>query len=167
MQYPVLVLNANFEPLNVCSHQRALGLVLTERANLILNGRGEIHTPTASYPIPSVIRLYHMVHRPQPRVPLCRREIFRRDNYTCQYCGRQTLALTVDHVVPRHLNGLHVWTNLVTACPACNHRKGGRTIEESGMSLLATPLEPPRSARYLFSHQIAQNLDWEQFLEGW
>jgi 5-methylcytosine-specific restriction endonuclease McrA len=167
MDKPVLVLNANFEPINVCGFHRALGLMLSEKASLILDGRGTIKTARAIYPIPSVIRLHHMVQRPHPKISLCRREIFRRDQFTCQYCGRTTLLLTVDHVFPKHLGGKHTWTNLVTACPSCNHRKGGRTLSESGMSLLHNPKEPPQAAVYIFAKFLDENAEWKNFLEGW
>ena len=105
MDDAVLVLNANFEPINVCDIQRALGLMLTEKASLVLNGRGQIHTARTTYPIPSVIRLQNMVPAPRPEVPLLRREIFRRDHFTCQYCGKVTTVLTIDHVVPLSCGG--------------------------------------------------------------
>ena len=76
-----------------------------------------------------------MIRRPRPRVKLSRREIFARDRHTCQYCGRQTHDLTLDHVVPRHRGGGHTWENLVTACKSCNHRKGGKTLEEARLRL--------------------------------
>ncbi|HEY2982445.1 MAG TPA: HNH endonuclease, partial [Anaerolineales bacterium] len=60
-------------------------------------------------------------------------EVFRRDNYTCQYCGKRDGGLTVDHVRPRHLGGEHIWTNVVAACPPCNHRKGGRRVVHTWM----------------------------------
>jgi 5-methylcytosine-specific restriction endonuclease McrA len=164
---PVLVLNANFEPINVCDMRRAIGLVLAEKASLVLNGRGEIHTAIRVYPRPSVIRLQKMVHRPRPRVKLTRREIFRRDNYTCQYCGKHTMDLTVDHVIPRHLGGPHTWSNCVAACSSCNHHKGGRTLAEANMHLLHRPKEPPISAFYIFGRHLNENAEWEQFLNGW
>jgi len=167
MSESVLVLNANFEPIHVCSLQRAIGLILTNRASLVLNGRGEIHTVNQVFPRPSIIRLQHMVHRPRPRVKLTRREVFRRDNYTCQYCGRRTNDLTIDHVIPRHLGGQHTWTNVVTACAACNHRKGGRTLAEAGMTLLRQPSEPPSTALYIFGRHLVEYAEWEPFLAGW
>ena len=209
MPKEVLVLNANFEPIHVCNLRRAVGLVLNDRASLILNGRGEIRTVQRSFPRPSVIRLQKMIHRPRLHVRLTRREIFRRDNYTCQYCGKHTLALTVivpklvtltrnwhiwckscgwlphswrfsvdityfgtvtltiDHVVPRHLGGPHTWTNIVAACSACNHRKGGRTMEEANMRLLSLPKEPPSSAYYIFGKHLTEYTEWEPFLTGW
>ena len=70
MHEPVLVLNANFEPLNVCSMRRAIGLILADKAAMVVNGRGHIHTIDQLLPRPSVIRLEHMIHRPRPRVKL-------------------------------------------------------------------------------------------------
>ncbi len=164
---PVLVLNANFEPIHVCEMRRAVGLVLTEKAALVINGRGFIHTSNNLFPKPSVIRLQHMVHAPRPFVRLNRREIFRRDQHTCQYCGKHTLELTIDHIIPRHMGGLHSWENVVAACPSCNHRKGGRKLEEAKMRLLHVAKEPPHSAYYLFSRFLVENSDWESFLSGW
>jgi len=167
MQEPVLVLNANFEPINVCSTRRAIGLILAEKAAMVVNGRGHIHTINQLLPRPSVIRLEHMVHRPRPRVKLTRREVFRRDNYTCQYCGRRDTSLTVDHILPKHLGGQHVWTNVVAACPGCNHRKGGRRLDEVHMNLLKVPKEPPASAVYLYGRHLDEYGEWEPYISGW
>ena len=163
----VLVLNVNYEPINVCNLQRAIGLMVSLKASLVSNGRGEIHSASLAYPIPSVIRLDTMIARPRPRVKLTRREIFRRDNYTCQYCGKRAASLTVDHLLPRHLGGKEIWTNLVTACSSCNHLKGGHTLEEAGMGLLHLPKEPTASTLYIFGHHLNENQDWMPFLSGW
>lgn len=163
----VLVLNANFEPINVCDLRRAVNLILGEKALLILNGRGEIRTIRQIFPRPSVIRLMSMVNRPRVHIHLTRREVFRRDNFTCQYCGKKTLDLTIDHVIPRHLGGMHTWNNVTTACATCNHHKGGRTLDESGMRLHKIPREPPASALYVFGRHLSENSDWEPFLTGW
>jgi 5-methylcytosine-specific restriction endonuclease McrA len=108
-----------------------------------------------------------MVHRPRPRVRLTKREILRRDNYTCQYCGQRNNRLTLDHVLPRSLGGAHWWDNLVAACPSCNHRKGGRTVAEAHMQLLHTPREPKATAGYLFGGYLAENQEWQSFIKGW
>lgn len=167
MYAPVLVLNANFEPINVCNIRRAVGLVISGKAMLVLNGRGEIRTVSRSYPRPSIIRLERMVKRPRPRVKLTKREILRRDDYTCQYCGLRSSSLTIDHVIPRHMGGEHRWENLVTACPSCNHRKGGRTLDQSQMRLLHPPKEPPTNANYIFARHLKDNIEWLPFVEGW
>jgi 5-methylcytosine-specific restriction endonuclease McrA len=167
MYEPVLVLNANFEPIHVCSTRRAIGLVLNGKASLVLNGRGEIKTVARNFPRPSIIRLEKMIRRPRPTIRLSKREILRRDDYTCQYCGLHTIHLTIDHVIPRRLGGRHTWENLVAACPACNHRKGGRTADQAQMRLLRLPFEPPSSAQYLFSRHLSDNQDWIPFIQGW
>ena len=140
---------------------------MTEKAILVVNGRGNIHSVNLDLPIPSVIRLQKMIHRPRPRLKLTRREVFRRDGFVCQYCGKRTPDLTIDHILPRHLGGKHIWPNVVTACPACNHRKGGRTIEDAGMHLLRLPSEPPSSAQYIFGRHLEEYNDWAEFLAGW
>lgn len=167
MNGPVLVLNANFQPINITSTYRAINLVLNEKATLILNGRGFIHSVSQSFPLPSVIRLTRMIKRPYPMVQLTRKEIFRRDNYTCQYCGRKTNSLTIDHVIPRRLGGETDWDNVVAACPRCNHLKGGMTPEQSGMYPLRAPKRPPNTAVYLFGKHLDENLEWKTFLVGW
>lgn len=164
---PVLVLNANFEPLNVCNMRRAMGLILNGKAELIANGRGVIHTPTITYPRPSIIRLDRMIKRPRPQVRLSKREVFRRDEYTCQYCGKQVHSLTIDHIVPRHRGGRHTWHNVVAACPTCNRRKGGKTLTEAHMRLLRPPQQPRPTAVYLYGRYLTDNTDWHEYLEGW
>jgi len=167
MNTPVLVLNTNFEPLNVCSTRRALCLLVAGKAEMLLNGRGYVRTVRLTIPRPSVIRLGYMVRRPRPRVRLTKREVFRRDGHRCQYCGRQSSHLTIDHVMPRHRGGDHTWANLVTACAECNLRKGGRTLHEVRMSLLRSPHEPRATPFYLFARHLPQNEAWREFLAGW
>ncbi len=167
MNTPVLVLNANFEPLNVCNTRRALGLLVAGKAEMVANGRGYVATPRLRYPRPAVIRLGCMVRRPRARVTLSKREVFRRDDFTCQYCGRQSGRLTIDHLIPRYRGGSHAWTNLVTACATCNRHKGGRTVAEAHMVLRRPPGEPPASAAYLFGRYLAENQQWVQFVAGW
>ena len=163
----VLVLNANFEPLNVCGMRRAIGLIVVEKAGLVVNGRGVIHTVDKTFPRPSIIRLQYMISRPRPEVKLTRKEVFRRDQHTCQYCGKSYKDLTIDHVIPRHQGGLQVWDNVVTACSTCNHKKGGRNLNECGMKLRKKPKAPPNSAVYMYKHHLEQNKEWEPFLTGW
>lgn len=167
MQNAVLVLNANFEPLNVCNLHRAVGLVLVGKATLVLDGRGEIKTVSQHFSIPSVIRLEQMVRRPHPSVKLCKREILRRDKSTCQYCGKHSLHMTIDHIIPRHLGGSTSWENMVTACPICNHRKGGRLLDQVKMELLHPPVPPPASVEYLFGYYLENNTEWIPFVKGW
>ncbi len=129
---PVLVLNQSYEPLNVCRVRRAIVLIYQEKAEMLENGAGFIHTVNRDFPIPSVIRLATMARRPyRADRRMTRLEIFRRDKFTCQYCGREFRQLTLDHVIPRSRGGQHTWENVVSACASCNRKKAGRTPNES------------------------------------
>lgn len=167
LRLPVLILNVNYEPLHVCNTKRAMALVFSGKAETILNGRGVIRSTSSEFEVPSVIRLSYMIKRPRPRVSLSKNEVLRRDDFTCQYCGRKTKHLTIDHVVPRRLGGPHTWQNLVAACPACNRRKGGKSPTEANMSLRRQPFEPTATALYRFGRHLQQNQEWRQFIEGW
>jgi 5-methylcytosine-specific restriction endonuclease McrA len=163
----VLVLNQNYEPLNVCNTRRALVLVDNGKAEVLEHADGVLRAPSRTFPRPSVIRLVQMIKRPRPRVRLTRREIFLRDHYSCQYCGVRTRDLTIDHVVPRHRGGKHSWENLVSACRACNHRKGGKTPDEARMTLRRPPFEPKANSYYLFHSYLEANDAWQKFIPAW
>ncbi len=167
LREPVLLLNVTFEPLHVCNTRRALSLVLGGKAEIILNGRGTIRSASAEFDIPSVIRLGYMVRRPRPQISLTKREVLRRDDFTCQYCGYRSHALTIDHVIPRRLGGKHIWTNVVAACPSCNRRKGGKLPENLNMHLLRHPFQPKPTAFYRFGQHLNTHHEWEQFIAGW
>jgi 5-methylcytosine-specific restriction endonuclease McrA len=140
---PVLVLNQNYLPMNICSARRALVLMLQDKAEMVENGTGEVHTVTAVFPLPSVIRLMSLIKLPRIQRKLTRFEVFNRDRFTCQYCGRETRELTLDHVMPRSRGGKHSWENLVSACIPCNHRKGERVLAEAKLKLIRKPMAPP------------------------
>ncbi len=163
---PVLVLNQNYEPLNVCNVRRALVLLDRGKAETIENGRGYLRSPTALFEIPSVIRLVYLIRRPRPQGRLTRRDIFLRDQYTCQYCGKQTKELTLDHVLPRHRGGGHDWSNVVAACKPCNHRKAGRTPPEAHMQLYREPYRPTYSYFRTFYHYLEAQEGWRKFIPG-
>jgi 5-methylcytosine-specific restriction endonuclease McrA len=162
----VLVLNQDYEPLNVCGLPRAFRLVFGEKAEVVVYDHQLVRTPRQAFRAPSVIRLQHRVRRPRPRVKLSRREVFVRDRHTCQYCGRQSNDLTLDHVLPRHRGGAHTWENLVAACKVCNHRKGGRTPDEARIRLLRPPFEPRSDVYSLFTPYLAdeRNEAWRSYL---
>jgi 5-methylcytosine-specific restriction endonuclease McrA len=147
--------------------RRAICLIYLEKASLVMNGRGIIRTVNREYPRPSIIRLQDMIKRPRPQVKLTRKEVFRRDHYSCQYCGTSGKDLTIDHVIPRRLGGKQNWENVVTACYNCNHKKGGRPLHKTNMKLLEVPKTPPNSAIYLYKHYLVENGEWEPFLSGW
>lgn len=166
MEGVVLVLNQDYEPLNVTNLPRAFKLVFGSKAEILEYDHLVIRTQRQTFHAPSVIRLQHHIRRPRPRVKLTRREVLARDRHTCQYCGRQSSDLTLDHVMPRHRGGAHSWDNLVAACKQCNHRKGGRTPEEARIRLLRAPFEPRSDLYSLFSPYLedARNEAWRTYL---
>ncbi len=142
MNSRVLVLNASFEPINVCTARRAVVLILKGIAYVEESSTHKwIHSTRYSMPLPSVIRLVEYIHIPFERKSLSRKNILMRDNYTCQYCGRvfPPQELTLDHIVPRSRNGDSSWDNLVTCCRTCNNRKSDLSPEAAGMRLLKRP----------------------------
>jgi len=163
---PVLLLNQNYEPLNVCNVRRAFVLLDRGKAEIIENGRGYLHSATAQFEIPSVIRLVYLIRRPRPQGRLTRRDVFLRDHFMCQYCGKQTRDLTLDHVLPRHRGGAHTWENVVAACKPCNHRKAGRTPQEAHMLLPKDPHRPTYSFFRSFYPYLESNEDWRKFIPG-
>jgi 5-methylcytosine-specific restriction endonuclease McrA len=141
MNTRVLVLNASYEPINVCTVRRAVILLLKGVARAEERTDRTIRSATVEIYVPSVIRLTEYVHIPFERKSLSRKNILLRDHNTCQYCGHvfPPLELTLDHVTPRSRGGDSSWDNLVACCRRCNNRKGDRTPEESGMHLLKKP----------------------------
>lgn len=136
-----LVLNADYLPLAVVPLQRAVILVLAEKAEVI-EGRGaQLHSENVVLEAPSIIKLKYFVRVPyKRRLPVTRRAVLQRDDHTCAYCRGK--ADTIDHVKPRALGGKHEWRNVVAACRSCNGRKGRRTLAELGWTLPFKPFEP-------------------------
>jgi len=157
-----LVLNATYEPLCVVSSRRALMLILDEKAELVHATDGLFRAARASFPEPSVVRLWHFVKVPyQARISLNRRAVFARDDHRCQYCGAS--AENIDHVVPRSRGGMHVWDNVVASCRPCNTRKRDRLLEESGLRLRRLPV-PPRTRTWILVASGSIRSDWEPYL---
>ena len=142
MSHEVLVLNSDYEPLNICNMRRAISLVILGKVDVLHEDSMTLHTITREYQTPSVVRLKGHIKRPQPQLRLSRRGILARDNYTCQYCGHRAHDLTVDHLVPRRFGGPTSWDNLVCCCKKCNTRKGDKTLAQIGFTLRQLPRKP-------------------------
>jgi len=160
----VLVLNATYEPINVCTVRRAVVLLLKEKAEVIEHSEWELRSASRTIARPAVIRLvtYVRIPRDTHRRKITRRAVFARDNWTCQYCGSRS-NLTVDHVVPRSKGGSSSWENIVASCAPCNRRKGNALPRQVGMRLLRQPRTPsPR----VFIHVASPTIPtaWQQYL---
>lgn len=166
MSHEVLVLNNDYEPLNVCKLHRAIVLVYLGKADVLHTNSKIITTLDGSFDSPSVVRLRYYVKRPVPELRLSRRSILARDNHTCQYCGHHMKDLTVDHVVPKRLGGKSTWENLVCCCRKCNSKKGDKTLEKAGMELERQPRRP----RYIPFISLTKYMDsirnevWRDYL---
>jgi len=145
-----LALNASFEPLTILPVRRALRLVIDRKAEVLeVDETRVFRSERRSLPCPTVIRLVRYVHVPRKfRRQVTNTFLFARDQYRCAYCGRHRSELrgreflTRDHIIPLSRGGDNSWENVVTACSACNNRKGQRTPEEVGMQVLHPPREP-------------------------
>ena len=162
----VLVLNASYEPLNICTWRRAVVLLMKGKAEPIEDNGNFIYTDT---PLPTVIRLRSYVKIPYKEISLSRRNILHRDNYTCQYCGDKRHDLTIDHIIPRSRGGLDAWDNVVAACLRCNVKKGDRTPKEASMPLMSTPRRPVSHVLFEISkhtHPNVSGYNWKKYAIG-
>jgi 5-methylcytosine-specific restriction endonuclease McrA len=159
----VLVLNASYEPLNVCSVRRAHVLVFKGKAEVIEALQQPLRSATDTFQWPHVIRLIHFVRVPRAvKRKISRKALFARDGHKCVYCG-STGRLTLDHVLPRSRGGDSVWENVVSSCAPCNLRKGNRTPEEVQMRLLVTP-RPPTPALFVTLSAPRVPDGWQPYL---
>ncbi|HMM48634.1 MAG TPA: HNH endonuclease [Miltoncostaeaceae bacterium] len=163
MAHQVPVLNATYEPINVCSLQRAVVLVLKNKAEVLEHASRRLRSAAATYLRPLVIRLTHYVRVPRHEGRrTTRRAVFARDAFTCQYCGA-THHLTIDHVIPRSRGGDSSWTNVVTSCAPCNRRKGNRLPTEIGMIPRIVP-RPPGPDIFIALAAARRPASWQPYL---
>ena len=161
----VLVLNASYEPINVCTVRRAAVLVLKQRAEILEHSAWALHAESLTMPRPVVIRLvtYVRIPRDAHSRKITRRAIFARDGWACQYCGSERGNLTIDHVIPRSKGGSSSWDNIVTCCAPCNRRKGDRLPKQAGMHPRHAPRAPSAT---LFVHVAMTRIPdvWQPYL---
>lgn len=160
MSREVLVLNSDYEPLNICNLHRAIKLIYKEKADIlhycgeeqndfefVYDGGGD------DFAIPTVIRLRFQIKRPRPVARVSRRGIYLRDNYKCQYCDSSS-ELTLDHVIPKRLGGSDTWENLVTCCRKCNGKKSDKPLDKCGLTLKKQPKAPKYNSSLSFSKYL-------------
>ncbi len=140
----VLLLNITYEPLKVINWKRAINLFLLGKVEVLEEYGKEIHSVSFSIKLPSVVRLLRMVKRARGSIKFSRQNIYGRDKYRCQYCGKKfpSEELTYDHIIPKSRGGKTKWSNIVTCCISCNRKKGGQTPAEARMRLIRKPVRP-------------------------
>ncbi len=167
MQTPVLVLNASYEPINICAARRAIVLVLKGLAMPEEENGHYLHAARLAMRVPSVIRLLEYRRIPHQTRALSRKNILLRDRNTCQYCGLVLTSseLTLDHVVPRSRGGLSTWENLVACCHPCNRRKGNHLLSETEMRLVKEPRPfTLHTSRHIMRMIGRSDIKWRKYL---
>jgi len=177
----VLVLNRNYQPIQVTSVRRAFCLLFRGVAQAVgpdfrtfdfeawsdldPSSGEEVRTPRLRLRIPRVILLYAFDRLPPSVVRFSRSNVFTRDGHTCQYCGRKLPRhrLNIDHVIPRSQGGKSTWENVVCSCVTCNRKKGGRSPRQAGLRLLRTPRRPRWTPLFRLS-AASPHEEWIPFL---
>jgi len=175
-----LVLNKGWQPVHISTVRDAIVLLFKGVAKAVCpdtfhtysfddwlevppNGNGSIATKTMTIAAPHVIVLIDY-----DKVPIVstfsKRNVYKRDKYTCQYCGKQGRDLTIDHIVPKSKGGESKWKNVVAACEPCNKRKADKSLEEARMRLLKKPVRPSMDITYLLRKHTSQNPIWSRFV---
>lgn len=140
--------------------ERAVTLVATDKASVVHAREGTFRSQHLEIPVPSVIKIHKNVKPIRGDVmPVSRKALFARDDFTCQYCGNY--GDEVEHIIPRSRGGKNTWMNLTTACRECNAKKADQTPEEAGMELLNAPFAPTKS----FLLAARGNDDWRLYLQ--
>jgi len=141
----VIVLNAGYEFIGLVSWQRAMTMLFGGKVEVVKESDRIVRTVYRTFRVPAVIRLIKFIRQIYRReVPFARKNILIRDEFFCQYCGRehQSSELTIDHIIPKVQGGANHWTNVVACCRSCNMKKGGRTPRQAGMHLVRQPFKP-------------------------
>lgn len=166
MNDEVLVLNNNYQPLNITNVRRAVVMLCLGKAHTVEADSKVFRSERLAVEMPTVVRLNHFVRRPLPELRASRRSIFARDEHSCQYCGEPRGALTIDHVIPRDQGGGTDWKNLVCCCTKCNNKKGNRTPAQAGLRLVQEPRRPKYLPYISYTKfmQACRNPAWRDYL---
>tara|TARA_A100001037_G_C14751113_1_gene457579 strand:- start:28 stop:579 length:552 start_codon:yes stop_codon:yes gene_type:complete len=159
----VLVLNANYSPMMICTAKRAICLDYLDKIDILANYNEKVSSPSLTLDLPSVIKIKNYVRYDNLSLDLNRKNIISRDDYLCQYCGCNKGPLTIDHIIPKGKGGTDTWENLVAACKPCNQKKGNQKPEEVGMSLRKKPKRPNR-LHYFQKFVKEKQKDWRPYL---
>lgn len=167
MNWRVLKLDSSYRPIQVISWQEAISMVLVGRATLV-ESRSDVNvrSATKSYPVPSVISINRYVNKSRISLRVTRKNLFWRDNYTCQYCRLRfsKSELTIDHVTPKSAGGPKTWENIVAACRKCNQKKGSKLPREANMIPMRRPQTPSPAMFCDFADSIIDET-WKKYLE--
>ena len=159
----VLLLNQNYIPIMITGVKRAINLYFREKIDVIEKYDFMLRSPSINIPMPSVIRLKKYARFKTKNIIISRKNIMKRDNYTCQYCATISGEMTIDHLIPKQKGGLDTWDNLVVACKQCNAKKKNYYLNECNMNLIRKPKKP--SIITFLQKQVSTNQEnWKPYL---
>lgn len=164
MSKKVLLLNNSYEILAFISEKKAIRLIIKNKVDVISNWDDLIIWSSGYIKYPSIIKLKYFVHKRHSQLAFSRKAVFKRDKFSCQYCGKMLKSghITMDHIIPRSLGGMSSFTNCVAACFMCNNKKGNKTLEQVNMKVLNKPIVPS-GYLYHISEQENWHNDWTTF----
>lgn len=141
----ILLLNNGYEAISFINVKKALKLVLKDKVDVVSEwGNSDIHYSNGTFVVPAILRLKGQIKRRCFSFAFSRRNVVRRDNGTCQYCGVRLTSneITIDHIVPRSHGGETSYLNCVVSCKFCNSYKGSRSLDQLPFKLLKKPTIP-------------------------
>ena len=182
---PTLVLNRGWSVVGLATVRDALSMMFRGRAKAVCPesfltydfaswiiegsmGNGSVRTPTLHVPVPEIVTLQEFNKPVRLKVPFTRANLYKRDRYQCQYCGKRPGKgkLTIDHVLPKSLGGISSWENCVLACKQCNSKKANKTCARAGMKPRKKPTVPPWDMSIPFLVPKKIRASWKHFIEA-
>ena len=158
----VLLLNNSYEPISVITAKKAVIMYFLDKVDVVKKSKIVINSIYLKFNIPEVIKLKNYIYIKHSKIPLTRKNILKRDNNTCQYCGKNKSEITIDHILPKDKGGNDSWNNLVVACKRCNMIKGNYLLKDIDMQLIRKPFEP---TKIIYLQNVGKNnKSWHPYL---
>ena len=159
----VLLLNSSYEPITIINSKKAIVMLMLDKVDYIEKSSKIIKSEKLKVLLPVIVKLKSFVYLKRRKIALTRQNIFKRDNFMCQYCGTKSKNLTIDHVVPKIKGGIDSWENLVSACVKCNLYKADKYLKDINMPLLNKP-KKPHFLIYMQGYVNNEYKSWKPYL---
>ena len=158
----VLLLNNSYEPISIITAKKAVIMYFLDKVDVVKKSKIVINSIYLKFNIPEVIKLKNYIYIKHSKISLTRKNILKRDNNTCQYCGKNKSEITIDHILPKDKGGNDSWNNLVVACKRCNMIKGNYLLKDIDMQLIRKPFEP---TKIIYLQNVGKNnKSWHPYL---
>lgn len=161
-----LLLNSTYEPISFISERKVFKMLIKDKVEVLSHWDEEVAWGKAKIKHPATIRLHHHVRWIPRKLRFNRTAVFKRDQYSCQYCAKVLIPskLTLDHILPKTKGGENSWRNCVTACFDCNNKKGNKTPEEAKMPLIKKPTVPQITIFHDYILIKTRHKDWDSYI---